>query len=190
VQVSLREPGQGLFVFGRVHQQAASHRMPTGSQARVGEPCARPVCPCGGASRYEGSTTNVKSCIVSTGFLDWIYLGRPTILEFLSLFLLFLLLLLLLVLFYCVFFRISRVCSSVWPNFGRWVSEVWPAPGTRQGLRKCGAFAFHVSEGLPGPLGPARPKNAPDKFRPHCIQVPNKGIRGSGPWHIVEQSLH
>ena len=58
----------------------------------------------------------------------------------------------------------SGYLKAVWPDLFRFVFEVWPAPGAREGLRKCGGLR---------PPHFRRLSRAP-RGRPDCKNVPNR----------------
>ncbi len=54
------------------------------------------------------------------------------------------------------------------------IFEICPAPEAREGLRKCGeAKPPTFLKAFPGPRGRPDLKNAPNKIRPDCLQVPS-----------------
>jgi hypothetical protein len=84
---------------------------------------------------------------------------------------------------YCfVFLAVAGGCrdeltgylKAVWPDLLGCLFEVWLAPGAREAPQKCGGLCPpHFGKAFPGPRGRPDLKNASNKFRPDCFQVPS-----------------
>ena len=61
--------------------------------------------------------------------------------------------------------------KAVWPDFFGCISEVWPAPGAREGLQKGGGLRPPHFWGFSRALGAGQTSKTHPKTRPDCLQV-------------------